>query len=522
MEYLASRTRFGAIMSVGEYQLEAGSPHIDRGVVRATLTVSNGSLLYRDTVNLTSSRRRLGVVKTLADLGVEIDQNVLIALDEACRRKAPDPPEKKECDGGVDVSETVPDLAALKRIFGEFLLIADDDYLAVLTAAVMAHRLGFEPVWPLIVGPPGGTKTEPIRSLYGFDGIYPLSSLTPRTFASGLDTGGDDPSLLARLSEEIIVFKDLTTLLTIDRDARAEVFSQLREIYDGEFVREWGTGKRLEWQGRLGFIAGVTDVIDQHHAALAVLGERFLLFRLASVDRPALAKKAMANAGKEGEMRARLAGAMHAFLAGRSMEKPAVGIEAIDHLVRLADFVTRARSGVFRDGFKRELEYVPEPEVPTRFAKQMLALGSGLAVVNGNDHVGPDELRVVHRVGLDCIPSIRRKILKALAEGEMRGSDNDSLDTSKIAGASRFSTSAVRRTLEDLHGLGVVEREKGGPGKADRWSLDESTRSVFETLTQYSEMSEAVDISDVDYDEEPSQFVAEYAGDDFFDDRWSA
>lgn len=517
MEYIASRTRFGAVLTVGDYQIEAGSPYVDRGVVRATLSVMNGSLVYRDTANLTSSRRRAAIIAELAELGVQVDEGVLIALDEACRRKAPDPPEKDKGDGGVDVSEKVPDLSALKRRFEEFLLISDPDYLPVLTGAVMAHRLGFEPVWPLFVGPPGGTKTEPIRSLYGFEGIYPLSSLTPRTFASGLDTGGDDPSLLARLSDEIIVFKDLTTLLTIDRDARAEVFSQLREIYDGEFVREWGTGKRLEWQGRLGFIAGVTDVIDQHHAALAVLGERFLLFRLAAVDRPQLARKAMANAGKEEQMRSRLAGAMHSFLASRSLDKPIVDIRVIDDLVKLADFVTRARSGVFRDGFKRELEYVPEPEVPTRFAKQMLALASGLAVVHGNDAIGAAELRIVHRVGLDCIPSIRRKILTTLGSGEMM-SDDGTVDTSRIAGASRFSTTAVRRTLEDLHGLGVVNLEKGGKGRADKWSLPAETSDIFKHLSAYAEPMETED-DDPDPDPAPA---FEYNDDDFYNDRHSA
>jgi hypothetical protein len=485
MEYEGARTRYGAVLNIGEYRFEAMSPHIDRGVVRATLSVWNGRILFHDTVNLTSKSRRKATVVDLAEAGVIVNEGTLLALEQICRRRPPEAAEQHTRDGGSDVSEEVPDLPTLKRVFDRVLLIRDPDYLDVLTGTVMAHKLGFEPVWTVVVGPPGGTKTEPLRSLYGYSGIYALSSLTPRTFASGLETGGEDPSLLARLSDEIIVVKDLTTLLTMDRDGRQEVFAQLREIYDGDFARTWGTGKRLEWHGRLGFIAGVTDIIDQYHGALAVLGERFLLFRLVGPNRAALARKAMANAGQEEQMRATLSGAMHTFLAGCSTDKPAIGGEVTEPLVQLADFVTRARSGVFRDGIKRELEYVPEPEAPTRFVKQMVALASGLAVVHGRDAIGDDELRIVHRVGMDCIPTIRRRVLAALANGDLIG-DDGTLDTSRIAGAAQFSTPAVKRTLEDLHGLGVVEREKAGSVKADRWSITNEMSGIFVYLMAYA------------------------------------
>lgn len=503
-EYVAARTRDRAILELDGYRFEAISPHIDRGAVRVSLAVYNGALVYRDMVNLTSERARAKAITKLADKGVVIVEDVLIALDETCRTKPPEAPEKHTHATPSDVSDKVPDLPALQRIFDHYLLIKDRDYLAVLTGAVTAHSLGFEPVWPLIVGPPGGTKTEPIRSLYGYPGVYPLSSLTPRTFASGLDIpGADDPSLLARLNDEIIVVKDLTTLLTIDRDGRQEVFAQLREIYDGDFARTWGTGKRLEWHGRLGFIGGVTDIIDQHHAALSVLGDRFILFRLIGPNRAALARKAMGNAGKEDQMRADLRAAMHGFLANRPTTKPAVSPETVNSLVELADFVTRARSGVFRDGFKRELEYVPEPEAPTRFAKQMLALASGLAVVLGHDEVGEDELRIVHRVGLDCLPTLRRRVLTTLADGELVAGDG-SIDTSRVAGAARFSTAAVRRALEELYGLGVVEREKGGPGKADRWMLPDEMKGIFAYLTAYADSADLDSQTETPATENPS------------------
>src|SRR5687768_1805197 len=98
--YTVARTRYGAILEIGDLRLEAGSPHIDRGVVRATLSAWNGVLLYRDTANLTSSRMRARTVAALAERCVIVADGALIALDEACRRTPPGNAEHTTPDGG--------------------------------------------------------------------------------------------------------------------------------------------------------------------------------------------------------------------------------------------------------------------------------------------------------------------------------------------------------------------------------------------------------------------------------------
>src|SRR5207248_4272580 len=130
---------------------------------------------------------------------------------------------------------------------------------------------------------------------------------------SALDIGGTDPSLLARLSEEILVLTDLTTVLQKSQEERQAILAQLREIYDGRFDKAWGTGRELHWEGRLGFVAGVTPYIDSHQQAMSILGERFILFRPRLPDRRQLALAALKGAGREVEMRRALAAAMHGF-----------------------------------------------------------------------------------------------------------------------------------------------------------------------------------------------------------------
>src|SRR5438093_1404221 len=106
---------------------------------------------------------------------------------------------------------------------------------------------------------------------------------------------------------------DLYKPLEGQRDERQKILAQLREIYDGRFDQAWGTGKELHWQGRLGFIAGVTQAIDKHQAAMAILGERFIAFRPIMPDRREMARYALRSQGKRLEMRRGLTVAIHGF-----------------------------------------------------------------------------------------------------------------------------------------------------------------------------------------------------------------
>jgi hypothetical protein len=455
------RTATGWRIELGKIVVDADHPYHDRNAIRVVLTVrNNGTIVYRNTVNLTAARARRGVIKTMKARKIKLPGRVLIALDEACRSGGGRREDEGRRDDGYDISETPPlDLAGLTTAFRKWLLIRDEALLPVFVGAILAHRLGDDPVWLLIVGPPGGTKSELLRSLYRYPGIYALSDLTPRTLASGLDRG--NPSLLSRLDQEILVLKDFTTVLEGARDERQKVLGQLREIHDGRFDQAWGTGRELHWEGRLGFVAGVTEVIDQHQAAMAILGERFVTFRPIMPHRRKMARYALRSRGKRQEMRRELATAMHGFLRSRSGARPGVTEDVLDILSIVADFVTRARSPVRRGGSNRELLYAPEPEAPTRLAKSLLSLASGIALAFDSPSMGKRELRLVIRVAFDCLPGLRHRIIDVLLrDHEVPGERG--LPAPEIAKALRSSPTAVRRALEDLHALRVVRRRKVG------------------------------------------------------------
>ena len=163
----------------------------------------------------------------------------------------------------------------------KYLYVKDEGPILITIAVALSNKLAGDPVWLMLIAPPGGTKSEIIRS-FSSNGkvnefVHPISTLTPSTFVSGLPENED---LLPRIDGKIVTLKDFTTILTKQKDARNEILGQLREIYDGHFSKETGSGVGTKYyDSKITVIAGVTPVIDTFAGVQSLLGERFLRIR---------------------------------------------------------------------------------------------------------------------------------------------------------------------------------------------------------------------------------------------------
>ncbi len=359
----------------------------------------------------------------------------------------------------------------LEQIVHKWLLINDKGLIKVLVGTVVANKLQADPVWLFIVAAPGGTKTELIRGLNKVEKIYSISDLTPQTFLSG-EKNNKTGSLLLRLPfGTILTYKDFTTVLTMHRDKQQAIISQLREIFDGAYRKEFGTGETKDWEGKIGFIAGVTTVIDRHHEIYSVLGERFIQYRPTQPDEIALAKKAIGNSGGETTMREEIQNAMADYIAGIKIPEEKIEIPEwlIDRVAHLASFVVKARSGIIRESYStREIEQIPDPELPTRLSKQLITLSVAFNLMS-NGSFTEDDYALVYKIGLDSIPTKRRLAIETLVKAK------EQLETSEVATAISYPTNTTRRILEDLHGLKLIERESLGKGHPDKWKIKNST-----------------------------------------------
>jgi len=91
----------------------------------------------------------------------------------------------------------------------------------------------------------------------------------------------------------------------------------------------------------------------------------------------------------------------------------------LDRVAALAEFAVRARTHVARD-YRKELIYQPEPEAPTRLSQQLSQLAKGSARLARRAIVTESDMKLVHRVAFDCIPSLRWQLLRGVMTGQSR------------------------------------------------------------------------------------------------------
>jgi hypothetical protein len=365
---------------------------------------------------------------------------------------------------------------ALADVHTAYLQWFGDDYdLGVLNAVLCtaaARCLSGDPPWLLVVGGSGAAKTETIAPLAAagavtvstISGEAALLSGTPAKSRAKKATGG----LLRTIgSSGLLVVKDFTSILSMNRDTRALVLAALREIYDGHWSRNVGTdgGATLTWHGRVVLVGACTTAWDSAYQVVSTMGDRFALARLRSDDghRRQAGLQAMENVGEERSMRSGLAEVTRKLLeaaAARLDTEPEPGLTRaeMESLLGLADLVTRARTPVERD-YQGSPAFAHALEMPTRFAKQLVQLARG-GLLLGLDH--DTALGVAARCCHDTMPPLRRIVLADVA------SHPDSF-TPDVAERVQIPRSTVDRTLQELQLLGLLEVQHVAYGERVRW-----------------------------------------------------
>jgi hypothetical protein len=332
----------------------------------------------------------------------------------------------------------------------------DTDALDAMLAVVAAERFndGSDPVWLLIVSGPGAAKTETINALSGVGATVTsciaseaaLLSATPRKERAKNATGG----LLRKIGDRgVLAVKDVTSVLSMDRNLRAKVLAAIREVYDGLWVREVGTegGRTLTWRGRIAVVGAVTTAWDAAHTVVSTMGDRFVLVRIDSTTgRVVSGRRAVTNTGAEQAMRAELAGAVVDVIDAMNPEPITLSETEIETILAAADLVTLARTGCEYD-YRGDVIDAHAPEMPTRFAKQLTQIIRG-AVAVGMDRDAA--LRLAIRCARDSMPPLRLAIIDYLAK-------NPHSSTSEVRKGIDKPRNTVDRQLQSLHMLGVLD-----------------------------------------------------------------
>lgn len=373
----------------------------------------------------------------------------------------------------------------------KWLLIEDPYILRILPYHYIANCLPGDPVWLMINGASGGGKSELLYLFNDLPKIYQLSTLTPQTLVSGTQ-GKADVSLLPKLSGKIIVMKDFTTIMSMQIDAQKEIISQLREIYDGRFTKAFGTGKVIDWKGKVGMIAASTEQYDMFAMYNSAMGERFIQYRLVTGDREKTADRAITNTNNVEQMRKEMRHAMYALIKGVNFKDEVTPLpdDVRQQLIKLANLACLARSSVIRDkGMKHEVIFVPTPEMPTRLTQQLVRFVQAAMLVRHGE-VHEEDMAAVYKIALDSIPKRERAVMKQLTY-------KNSQTTTEIAMGIGYPTGTAHTVLEDLSVRKMVDRIKGTDseegGTSDRWVLKEDFRDVLAFYDKIKKEEVAID-----------------------------
>jgi hypothetical protein len=412
-------------------------------------------------------------------------------------------------------------LADLEAEFKKFLLIKDPGIISLLVDVVVANQMDMDPVWLFLIAPSSGGKSELIVSVNdilneaGDKIVFPISDLTSNTFASGQKRTGKETSLLFKMPlGGILTFKDFTSLLSKNEKTRAEIVGQLREIYDKEYTKRTGTGDDIVWRGKLGAIAGATEIIHEYEEEFSSMGARFIMYSVVQPQRRdvlnfVMEKKKDKTYDKE-KMRQHLRACMKSYVEFLidNIEDQEIKIspQAEKDLMDVADFATIARSGVVVNKFKGNVEFVPSAEMPTRMIDQLLALASAMLVRHNaepaskasKDELTIKEYEILHKIAFDSIPLKRRMALKILAQYRL------GITTRGLATSINYQTTVAGAWLSQLNGLGVVTRESHLGGQGDVWKLKPEYQKIMAKFEHIKiiegEVLDAADTGDAEAD----------------------
>lgn len=378
----------------------------------------------------------------------------------------------------------IPDYKEVEARFNKWLSMKSNIPLAVMFGAVFANKMSSkDPIWIFLVAPPAGMKTELISKLCKSPRICTVNKLTPAGLISGYKFGaGEDPSLLVEANLKTLVITDFTTIIEGNRMIRDEIFSILRDAYDGRVEKQYAKFKKII-ESHFGIIAATTPVIDSASSINSALGERFLKYRIeknhSETDEEERMFKAVTNVGIEDEMNQELQDVSYRFLETPIPEKPPMlAPHQVRRLIHLAKFTARARAQLVDDPFTGETLVSPFAEFGTRLVKQFVKLALGISIYyNELDNVNDRTIDILKEVAIDTCPQISVELIRSI---HFRVLQQGSCTMQDVADDISVSVSTVSRKADRMIQLQMLKRISGGFGHKITYALTDKMLSLIE------------------------------------------
>jgi hypothetical protein len=341
------------------------------------------------------------------------------------------------------------------NVLGKWLYIQDTKRIDVLLATVISNQIQGTPLWIFFVGSSGDTKSELINSLSVLPHVIKIDQITPNTLASGRkdahDLGGE-----LQNSSHILIFPDLATLTALNKDAKREIWSQWRNLYDGFINKRTGSGVNKAYENcHVTVIAGATPSIREEYHIHQQLGTRELLYDTEAEPEHNndKMKKAWENETHEQQMREEIQSAIYGFLVNHKFKEINVSKDIEEFIYKEATRLSILRATATTDWRFNELTSHVYPEVPTRLVKQFKRLYQALKNLDENY---PDERakQIITHIVDSSGSKIRQQIVSVL-----KNHTDKEYTIPELQSILKIGRTTLKTELEILWNLGSVTKE---------------------------------------------------------------
>lgn len=294
-------------------------------------------------------------------------------------------------------------------------------YVMGLTTFISNKIEDSEPIWMFIIGPPGIGKTEFSKYLVPGDvyfntWVYQLSEFTSKTLISGKEDAED---LVTQIHKKLVLFSDFTVMISSKPEEVIEIFKQLREMYDGEYTKAFGSGVGVKhYKTRFSILAGVTNKIDMYKNLLAALGERFFSVRFkpsTTEFSEEIVKAAFHNQKISPEnIKAIQSEMLSLYEKFDPHHLPPIGKEWEQYIMECAMITANLRIPIERDVYMkgRPIVLTPIKEEATRIVKVYKKMAQVLCYVLEKPKFDLEVLSYIYRVTLDSPEALRLDVLR--------------------------------------------------------------------------------------------------------------
>ena len=355
------------------------------------------------------------------------------------------------------------------------------DCAALCFAIHVSTKLDGDPLWSYLVGAPSSGKSTLCELICADEfNTKPLSKFT------GLVSGSREGNhLVPAMQNKCVVIKDGTLLLESTPQQLANVYGELRDIFDGSLEAHYRNGVEASFKNiSFSMIIGITERV--YALNMSALGERFLHIRLETTreteqsrNRNAIdsifqdTKITVAEGNEEGDSRsfplqrqftAGFLAHLHARLRNEDILRPSYTEQDKLLIQAVADVIACSRASAPKD-FKDEILYESRPEASTRVVKQIARVALGLCYVLGTKSITPEIRRLLVKMCHDTAFGRKFRIIRLIAihEGISRAWMATKLD---------IPLQSCTNVLKDLMSMQVLEERaeetRKGPGRKNK------------------------------------------------------